>query len=217
VFFETEALARRLETNEVSMEAWHRSRAIYESPEGQTDLDLGFATFFLNRCNRSGILTARPIGGLDQTGRWKIDARFNRESLAHRVRFLGGYRRRVTVTQQDARDFLRDIEHLQQDVLVYVDPPFLLQGDGLYLDCLSIEDHTELSRLLQDSRMPWFLTYDVHERITSDLYDGLRTVEFDIAHTAQVQHVGSEYAVFSESLALPSIDLIRRGDARWIA
>jgi DNA adenine methylase len=216
VFEHTDALTARIMEAPVDVDAWHTARAIYEQPQGHSDLALGFATFFLNRCNRSGILGARPIGGLDQTGRWKIDARFNRDNLADRVRLLGGYRGRVHVSQLDARDFLRTLEAQGTDVLVYVDPPYLVQGEDLYLDSLRPEDHAELAGLLRASGLPWFLTYDVHEQITTGLYGGLRTAEFDIAHTAQKQHIGAEYAVFSDALTVPGIDLMRSGASRWI-
>ncbi|GAB4082813.1 DNA adenine methylase [Modestobacter muralis] len=216
VFEQTDAFAALIEAAPVDLDAWHAARAVYEQPEGHDDLELGFATFFLNRCNRSGILGARPIGGLDQAGRWKIDARFNRDNLAERVRLLGGYRERAHVSQLDARDFLRTLEAQGTDVLVYVDPPYLVQGEDLYLDSLRPDDHAELAAMLRDSRLPWFLTYDVHEQITTGLYGGLRTAEFDIAHTAQKQHVGAEYAVFSDELIVPGIDLMRRGESRWI-
>lgn len=37
-------------------------------------LELGFATLFLNRVNRSGILKAGPIGGYKQEGKYKLIA-----------------------------------------------------------------------------------------------------------------------------------------------
>jgi hypothetical protein len=37
--------------------------------EEHDDLEVGFATFFLNRTNRSGILNGGIIGGRDQVGR----------------------------------------------------------------------------------------------------------------------------------------------------
>ncbi|MQA82636.1 MAG: DNA adenine methylase [Streptosporangiales bacterium] len=216
VFFDTELFAKWIECKEVTLDAWHEHRATYESPHGKSDIEIGFAAFFLNRCNRSGILNARPIGGLEQEGRWKIDARFNRENLAHRVRSLGQYHRRVRVTQLDARDFLDSLDASIEEVLVYVDPPYLVQGDALYMDSLSEEDHAALASQLRRSNLQWFLTYDAHERVTSELYSGLRTVQFNIAHTAQVQHVGSEYAVFGDSLTIPAVDLVPRGQTRWI-
>lgn len=217
LFNETEQLAERIECEEVSIAAWHEHVERYRNPTCLTDLDLGFSTFFLNRCNRSGILDARPIGGLEQVGRWKIDARFNRPALAHRVRYLGKYRDRVVVTEQDARVFLRDLEPLGRDLLVYVDPPYMGQGEELYLNSLSEADHEELARLLSASPLRWFLTYDTDDRVINTLYAGMRALEFDIAHTAQDQHVGTEYAVFSDSLSLPDANApLVRAAGRWI-
>ena len=217
VFNSTDALCSLILNASVSIDDWHRHRSIFERPQDHDDLELGFATFFLNRCNRSGILTARPIGGLEQTGTWKIDARFNRNELASRIALLGNYRRRVSVTQLDAKDFLLGIEDQGSSVLVYVDPPYIVQGEDLYLDSLSYADHVALARYLAGTSLPWILTYDAAEQVTDDLYKGFRAAQFNIAHTAQKQHVGSEYVVFSDVLDVPSLNLVKRANAQWIA
>ncbi|MBV7432457.1 DNA adenine methylase [Dermabacteraceae bacterium TAE3-ERU5] len=217
VFYDTERFARQVETAVVDLEHWEQARQVFQSPSDRTDLELGFATFFLNRCNRSGILTARPIGGMNQTGKWKIDARFNRVDLAERVRRLGQYRRRVEVSQLDGRDFMKTLEHLGQDAFAYVDPPYIVQGEGLYLDSLSPDDHRLLAEQLRESPTPWMLTYDVSERITEELYSGLRMARFNIAHTAQRQHIGTEIVVFSERLYVDSIRLLKAANASWVS
>ena len=51
----------------------------------KTSYELGFAAFYLNRTNRSGILNAGVIGGKKQDGKWEMDARFNRDNLASRI------------------------------------------------------------------------------------------------------------------------------------
>lgn len=216
VFHETEAFTKRIETAEVTLAAWSRHRDTYLNPSGRSDLELGFATFFLNRCNRSGILTARPIGGLEQTGAWKIDARFNRTELQARVRYLGDFRYRVRISQLDARTFLRHLEQDRDQVLVYVDPPYIAQGDDLYLDKLSYRDHREIADLLTGSSLRWFMTYDCDVRITDDLYADLRCAQFNISHTAQRQHIGSEYAVFSDKLRVPNLDIFPKDHAEWV-
>lgn len=40
------------------------------------------AAFYLNRTNRSGILTGDPIGGSTRKSKHRLDAQFDRESLA---------------------------------------------------------------------------------------------------------------------------------------
>jgi len=216
IFTDSEAFATRIEAEQPSLDGWHEQRAIYDDPAGRDDFQLGYATFFLNRCNRSGILTARPIGGLQQDGPWKIDARFNRVDLAARIRYLGNFRHRVTVSQLDATEFIAVLGDRSDEILAYVDPPYLTQGDQLYLDRLTREDHATLASCLLSSPLRWFMTYDCDARITDELYPGLRCAIFDIKHTAQVQHVGSEYAVYSENLRVPGLGLLPNDLAEWL-
>ena len=208
----------RVRTAIVNLDTWQEAVATYNNSNTPDDLTLGFATFLLNRCNRSGILDARPIGGLDQTGTWKIDARYNHDSLAQRVRLIGQYASRIRVTQLDAREFITQLENSASvdRTFMYVDPPYLAQGEHLYMDSLTIDDHRDLAQQLRDTTVKWFLTYDADPRITDELYSGLRCKEFDIAHTAQRQHIGTEYAVYSDTAAISGERLMRLGTSRWV-
>lgn len=200
VFTATEDLARMIEKADVTIAAWHLHHATYQArAESEDDLRLGFATFFLNRTNRSGILNARPIGGLQQTGAWKIDARFNREALAWRVRELGNYRNRVTIAEEDG---VRLVERfLDKEHFVYADPPYLQRGSDLYLNALTWEDHQRLAKALRGARSRWMVTYDDDPRVHA-LYPSQRRAIFSIAHTAAEPHVGREVAVFGNAVDL---------------
>jgi DNA adenine methylase len=203
VFASPAELLARLEACSVNVEEWHAQRAIYLA-EPEDDVDLGFAFFFLNRTNRSGIPDGRPIGGYEQTGPWKIDARFDKAGLANRIEALSSFATRVTVCQADGIGL---IEHYLNDpaAVIYADPPYLGKGDGLYLDTLDWDDHLRLACLLKAGGR-WLVTYDADSRVTQDLYAGLRCAEFTLSHSAAVQHVGREYAVFAPSLAIPSLE-----------
>jgi DNA adenine methylase len=207
VFVHGERFAKAIETAEVSVDAWHRANATYLDPSTADEFELGYSTFFLNRTNRSGILTARPIGGLDQTGNWKIDARFNRPNLAERVRMLYSFRRSVEIYELDALEFMEKIETSGQDTFVYVDPPYIQQGDDLYMHAFDGDAHAALSIALGHSELPWVLTYDAHKRISEDLYALHRCAKFDISHTAQKQHIGSEFVLFSKHLNIPDLQV----------
>jgi DNA adenine methylase len=208
LFGRTGEFAQLIETADISIEAWNRQRAIYTQRSDATDdLELGFATFFLNRTNRSGILGARPIGGLAQARNWKLDARFNRASLAARVRRLGHFADRVTVTQKDGVALVAD--HLAAGTFIYADPPYLTQGSELYLDAMTWESHQSLAGALARSRGLWLVTYDHDERVHA-LYPRNRRAEFDIAHTAAKPHVGREYAVFGARVEVASLDGLGR-------
>ncbi len=175
------------------------------------DIALGFATFYLNRTNHSGILRGRPIGGLDQTGAWKIDARFNREELARRVRRLGLYANRVTVLEEDGVAVVR--RHLAPDALVYADPPYLERSGHLYLNAMSWDDHSQLAAALRASHAPWIVTYDCDPRVL-ELYPDHPRAEFGLTHSAGPAHAGREYAIFSPAIGRP--ELARLGQkAAW--
>ena len=70
-----ELLAAKVEATAPDLPLWERSREIVAAAAaGQRDLDdaeLRFAALVINRCSRSGMVTARvgPIGGKSQDGR----------------------------------------------------------------------------------------------------------------------------------------------------
>jgi DNA adenine methylase len=211
VFRHTEDLARMIERASVTVETWHEQRDIYVRRSSTSDdLALGFATFFLNRTNHSGILNARPIGGLGQTGPWKIDARFNRVQLGQRVRTLGHYRNRVTVSEEDGVGLVE--RYLDRRHFVYADPPYLVRGSDLYLDTLTWPDHQRLAGLLTASTGRWMVTYD-HDSRVHGLYPNLRRAEFVIAHTAAKPHVGRELAVFADEVQIEDLSGLGRDGA----
>jgi DNA adenine methylase len=205
----------RIRFEEISVKAWHIHRDTYLNPIDAKDIDLGFATFFLNRCNRSGILTARPIGGLEQTGRWKIDARFNRVTLAERVRHIGQMAENIVVAETDALEFIETVACEPGPVLIYADPPYLVKSEDLYLNRHSWEGHEKLARILSASRHPWVLTYDFDDRVRQ-LYSSNRCLVYNISHTAQTQKVGSELMLFSRSLRVRDLYVSSRRQGAWL-
>jgi DNA adenine methylase len=70
----------------VTMDTWHEKKYILENASLFQTMELGFATFFLNRTNRSGILKGGVIGGKEQNGNYKLDARFNKTNLLERIK-----------------------------------------------------------------------------------------------------------------------------------
>jgi DNA adenine methylase len=174
-------------------------------------VELGFALFFLNRTNRSGILDARPIGGHHQAGRWKIDARFDRGGLENRIRALGQYGSRDSVREVDGIDLIAEYLDDRQ-AFIYADHPYLGKGDQLYLDTLGWEDHVRLAQILQGNGR-WLVTYDTDPRITDDLYAESPCAKFAMTHSAAIQHVGEEYAIFAPSLNVPTLSGLGSGDS----
>jgi DNA adenine methylase len=135
VLSDPDGFCRRISRASLTLAAWKLHREVVRRPDEHDLLDLGFSTFYLNRCNRSGILTAGVIGGLDQGGKWRIDARFPRNELIKRVENIALRRRSITVSNLDAEFFItQKVNALSPKTLVYCDPPYFAKAKRLYLN-----------------------------------------------------------------------------------
>jgi DNA-methyltransferase len=153
----------------VTVEEWERQKLIYKAADTSDKLSLGFATFFLNRTNRSGIFDAGPIGGKQQLGPWKIDARYNKQNLIKKIELIGLYSNKITVLNETGVDV---IERYAKDPrsFFYIDPPYFVKGTRLYLNAFQIEDHRRLAcSLNKHNKAKWLLSYDNEQQIL-DLY-----------------------------------------------
>ena len=155
----------RIHSVPLTIQEWRNQEQVYSKAATAKDFDLGFAVFYLNRCNRSGLLRgAGPIGGHAQSGKWALDARFNRDALARRVLAVARRRDRIRVENMDARAFL--VRHLPRGrgrsrVFAYLDPPYYANGRRLYLNAFDDADHKALAAYLKRQRsLRWLMSYD---------------------------------------------------------
>lgn len=199
----TEEFCSLIGTVPVTPREWARQRQLYL--EEQSDLlALGFATFFLSRTNHSGILNGGMIGGKDQRGPWKLDARFNKSDLAKRVRRIGANRENIEVTCKDAEALLSSTARQAPDRLIYLDPPYFEKGQELYLNAYRPEDHEAVRSCITRLASPWVVSYDRSPAIQL-LYKGYRTRHLQLLHTARSPRVGKEVMYFSPGLKVPQV------------
>ena len=191
----------------LDLDEWKRQRDIYAGRDTNRPFDLGFATFYLNRCNRSGVLAgAGPIGGYEQTGKWKIDARFYRESLAKRVRALGQLSDRIHLSSLDAHRFL--IKKLPRGrgrsrVFAYLDPPYWEKGGRLYLNSYAPKHHTALARYMQhQNTLKWVMSYDDAAQIRHK-YAYANIHRFSLRYTLSESRSAQELLITPSHLQLP--------------
>lgn len=201
----TEELCALIERTPVTMQTWHEQREIANSPEAE-GLDLGFATFFLNRTNRSGIISGGVIGGLDQTGQWKIDARYNVESLVQRIRKIGRHRSSIVVSNEDAVQVVRQWSDPAEDAaFLYLDPPYFEKGEGLYDNFYDAADHAEIAKSVAHLAHPWIVSYDARPEITQ-LYPDALQIRYGLTYSAHRDSAsGSEIMFFSDGLKVPEM------------
>ncbi len=203
----TDALCKKIETTPCNMDTWHAQRLIYKQRDSAELEELGFATFFLNRTNRSGILEAGVIGGKNQDGKWRLDARYNVPNLVGRIRAIGALRSRINVTNLDARIFLEGVQpKLPAKALVYLDPPYVEKGPGLYLNHYLEEDHRALATWVKTKlRTSWMVSYDDHPLIR-ECYGEAGEVEMSLPYSAYGNaRRGTELVYFSSDLTPPDM------------
>lgn len=200
----TDALCAAISSADVSMPEWHRQRAIQQEPDKNDDLALGFSTFFLNRTNRSGILGAGVIGGKEQKGQWKIDARFNAPDLIRRIHAIARVRSRIEFHQQDALAFIDAVAPLlPAKSLIYLDPPYYVKGSDLYLHHYRHDDHVRIAKRVARLRTKnWVVSYDNAAEVQA-MYRPFRNIVYGLSYSAQERYKGSEIMFFSDSLAIP--------------
>ncbi len=200
----TEQLCERIEQTTIDMDEWHRQRQIH-AEERLNLLDLGFATLFLNRTNRSGILKAGVIGGKAQTGKYSIDCRFGRADIIRKIRRIALYREQIHLTCIDARLYIGSkLKMLPRHALVNVDPPYYLAGPDLYTNSYKHQDHAALARAVRKMPHRWMLTYDDAPEIRA-MYAGLRQHRKTLTYYAQVKRSAAELLVLSDNLDPPAM------------
>jgi DNA adenine methylase len=203
----TDLLVRLIRKTKVSVAEWDRQKKIFSNPLDVDDLQLGFAAFYLNRTNRSGIFNGGIIGGRDQSGAWKINARYNVEELIYRIESIASMRSRINLSMQDAKVFLsRGIRTWPTNALIYLDPPYYSKGKALYLDFYEHEDHQEISRLMMHrfKKQKWIVSYDNIEAVRK-MYRGCRRIEYSLSYSAREARTGMEAMFFCEGLQIPDM------------
>lgn len=195
---ETERFLEKLANVPVTVEEWKRQREVAESHGNGYDFDAGFATFFLNRTSRAGIVIGSgPIGGYQQKGSWKIDARFYRETMIKRIERLGNHRERIFLSNSRAEDFLDKIGENENThgIFVFIDPPYFEIGSRLYLNGMEDNGHKGLaSKLKAGLPNEWLMTYDDHPEVRR-LYKDFNVTELEVVYSLQRQRRVSELII----------------------
>ena len=202
---EEEEFAKMLSSTRASMAEWRRQRDTYRSTKRISRLRRAFAAFYLNRCNRSGIImNGGPIGGIKQTGKWKIDARYNKKDLQQRCNKIAEYKDRITVSSLDGLEFIRHQE--ARSTFFFIDPPYYDKGKTLYLNALDDEYHRTLAAQLRAMKdTAWVLTYDDCPEIRKMYRDWARIRPFSLRYSATERRQGREIMIVPEWMRLPSV------------
>lgn len=198
----SEGLCDFIDSAVLDIVTWKTMREIYQSNDEVDDFELGKAAFYLNRTNISGILTGGVIGGLEQTGNYKMDVRFNRETLKRKIRDIAARKGDIEVTKLDAEKFIE--KRLgNPEIFAYLDPPYVQKGPGLYRSAFDEDKHRSLARKIGDAKSKWVVTYDA-DKLIDDIYGDYERSDLEIRYTANIKTIGKEKIILGPGLAWPT-------------
>lgn len=204
VIHDTDELCKMITDTKVNMSTWNEQKEIQKQKKEAPLLLLGFSTFFLNRTNRSGIIKAGVIGGNEQTGKYKIDARFNKTDLINRIQNIGKLESRIMLYNLDALEFIKEIsKELPDKTLIYFDPPYYLKGKDLYVNHYKHEDHLLVSQMISGiKKHKWIVSYDNENEIRK-LYTDNKKFTYSLNYSAVNATFGTEVMIYHDDLIIP--------------
>lgn len=200
-----------IEHTPLTIDEWKHQKDIYSTQNKRYSVELGFAAFYLNRTNRSGILSAGPIGGYNQTGNYGMDARFNRDALIGRIQEIAKYKSQIVVYNKEIRSFISGvIPKYQANAFVYFDPPYFENGQRLYKNFFSPTDHTDIAlSIINGVNCPWVITYDDVPELRG-IYSNYVQRRYNLNYSAANKGKGSEIIIFKDPYLLPPSDEVRK-------
>lgn len=208
VLNKTNQLCELIENAELSIDEWKKQKAVQSNKKKADLLELGFSTFYLNRTNRSGIINAGVMGGIEQKGNYLMDCRFNKAELIQRIKNIASHKKNIRLYKKDAVKLIDKIEQEAQNdnIVFYFDPPYYLKASTLYMNHYEDKNHKKVSDKIKSiQNIMWIVSYDNVPEIQK-LYAECPKKEFSFKHTAYEIREGKEIMFFSENIEHPEIE-----------
>lgn len=208
----TDDLCMLIDSASLDQNEWLRQREIYSKMDIGNVLELGFSTFYLNRTNVSGVIKGGMIGGQSQQGEYRLDARFNKESLINRIRRISEHRESIILLNMDTKELLAS-NHLRKYYKAFInfDPPYVRKGAQLYKNSFSEADHRELSVLIAQCKRKWIVTYDICP-LVAELYQKFQYSYLDVVYSVKGSKRAQEYIFYSKNMSVPENTILLNKD-----
>ena len=163
--------------------------------------DLGFAAFYLNRTNRSGIIKGGVIGGQEQAKDWKMDVRFKREELVTRIQRIAVRKKDIKLYNKDVNSFIKNYVPLyEENALIYFDPPYFRKGQQLYMNFFNYKDHVRIEQEIREHvNCDWIITYDYELQI-EEIYHNYNLRLYDLNYSVSTKRKANELMIFKNGI-----------------
>ena len=215
ILTETERFVEELRRVPLTMEEWNKQREICIHQNNKYSFELGFATFYMNRTNRSGIIKGGVIGGIEQNGNWTMDVRFNREELINRIQKIAARKKDIKLYNKDINSFIRHYVPLYEDnALIYFDPPYYRKGKQLYMNYFTYDDHMRIEEVIKNwVKCDWIITYDDAPEIEK-IYKDHKLYLYDLNYSVSAKCTASELMIFGDKIIPPTDEELKQKKIR---
>ena len=205
ILTETDRFVEEIRTVPLTMDEWQKQHEILVTQNDKYSFELGFAAFYLNRTNRSGIIKGGVIGGQEQAKDWKMDVRFKREELVTRIQRIAARKKDIKLYNKDVNSFIKNYVPLyEENALIYFDPPYFRKGQQLYMNFFNYKDHVRIEQEIREHvNCDWIITYDYEPQI-EEIYHNYNLRLYDLNYSVSTKRKANELMIFKDGIIIPS-------------
>ena len=205
ILTETDRFVEEIRTVPLTVDEWQKQHKILVTQNDKYSFELGFAAFYLNRTNRSGIIKGGVIGGQEQAKDWKMDVRFKREELVTRIQRIAARKKDIKLYNKDVNSFIKNYVPLyEENALIYFDPPYFRKGQQLYMNFFNYKDHVRIEQEIREHvNCDWIITYDYEPQI-EEIYHNYNLRLYDLNYSVSTKRKASELMIFKDGIFIPS-------------
>ena len=205
ILTETDRFVEEIRTVPLTVDEWQKQHEILVTQNDKYSFELGFAAFYLNRTNRSGIIKGGVIGGQEQAKDWKMDVRFKREELVTRIQRIAARKKDIKLYNKDVNSFIKNYVPLyEENALIYFDPPYFRKGQQLYMNFFNYKDHVRIEQEIREHvNCDWIITYDYDPQI-EEIYHNYNLRLYDLNYSVSTKRKANELMIFKDGIIIPS-------------
>lgn len=204
ILTETDRFVEEIRTVPLTVDEWQKQHEILVTKNDKYSFELGFAAFYLNRTNRSGIIKGGVIGGQEQANDWKMDVRFKREELVTRIQRIAVRKKDIKLYNKDVNSFIKNYVPLyEENALIYFDPPYFRKGQQLYMNFFNYKDHVRIEQEIREHvNCDWIITYDYEPQI-EEIYHNYNLRLYDLNYSVSTKRKANELMIFKDGIIIP--------------
>ena len=205
ILTETDRFVEEIRMVPLTVDEWQKQHEILVTQNDKYSFELGFAAFYMNRTNRSGIIKGGVIGGQEQAKDWKMDVRFKREELVTRIQRIAARKKDIKLYNKDVNSFIKNYVPLyEENALIYFDPPYFRKGQQLYMNFFNYKDHVRIEQEIREHvNCDWIITYDYEPQI-EEIYHNYNLRLYDLNYSVSTKRKANELMIFKDGIFIPS-------------